>query len=97
MNIISYWQNPVIAHETKDRDFYVIYGLYNHLNQQDKPSKCLGLHWDDYPKSRNVLAPMVVPAEVRDSILYGLLKDATDGRNGVDLNKIIEAIEYFKE
>lgn len=96
-NIISYWHDYNIAHHDKNKGFYVIYGKYNHLNGEEKSRKCLGLHWEDYPKSRSVLAPMVVTAELKNSILSGLLKDGLDEKNDVDLNKILKAIEYFKD
>ena len=34
---------------------------------------------------------------VKNSILSGLLKDGLDEKNDVDLNKILKAIEYFKD
>lgn len=95
--VISYWKEYNIAHYDEKKRFYVIYGKYNHLNNEEESRKCLGLHWEDYPKSRSVLAPMVVTAEIKNSILAGLLKDGLDKKNKVDLEKILKAIEYFKD
>lgn len=94
--IISYWSEPKIAYHDTNKGFSVIYGKYNHLNKEKIARKCLGLHWEDYPYARNVLAPMVVPSEIRNSILAGLLKDGLDGKNQVNINEILKAIEYFK-
>ncbi|HBN5549423.1 TPA: hypothetical protein OUB89_000976 [Proteus mirabilis] len=94
--IISYWSDYTIAHHDKAKGFLVIYGKYNHLNKENIARKCLGLHWEDYPYARNVLAPMVVPSEIRNSILAGLLKDGLDGKYQIDMSKILKAIEYFK-
>ncbi|QAV24551.1 hypothetical protein [Proteus hauseri] len=94
--LISYWKAPHIAYHNKERGFYVIYGKYNHLNREKKSNKCIGLYWDNFPKVNDVLAPMVVPADIGKSILAGLLQDAANKKEGVVLQNILDAIDYFK-
>lgn len=39
---------------------------------------------------------MVVPADIGKSILAGLLQDAANKKEGVVLQNILDAIDYFK-
>jgi len=55
------------------------------------------VHWGDYPQSRGVLSPCVIPAETRDAILAGLLHQAVMNKKSDVVERIMKAIEYFKD
>ena len=65
MKMISYWKGidgqpePLEIYEDKEGLVFII-GTYNHKNQ-NKAEKALGIHWGDYPQSRGILAPCVIP------------------------------------
>lgn len=71
-NIVSYWKlgDDFILYD--DGDFFVIYGVYNHKNSEEKPSFALGVCWKNYPLSRGVLCPTVLDEETSKIILSGL-------------------------
>lgn len=63
MKLISYWvdsgNSPKEIHT--DDGMVLIIGYYNHKNQHAKGEKALGVHWGNYPQSRGVLSPCVIP------------------------------------
>lgn len=97
MKLISYWidsgNTPQEIHT--DDGMVLIVGYYNHKNQRAKGEKALGVHWGDYPQSRGVLSPCVIPAATRNAILSGLLHQAVLNKNTQQIKQITEAIEFF--
>ena len=93
MNMISYWKNHKKIHI--DDGLVFIIGWYDHKNQRNGGSKALGVHWGDYPQSRAVLSPCVIPEATRSAILSGLLHQAVSSANLQQVKSITEAIEFF--
>jgi len=52
--------------------------------------------WGDFPQSRGVLSPCVIPKETRNAVLSGLLHQATTNQDEDKIKKIIRAIQFFK-
>ena len=86
MQMISYWTD--VEEIYVDKGLVLIIGRYNHKNENPIGDKCLGVHWGNYPQSRGVLSPCVIPAETRDVILAGLLHQAVMNKKR-DLVKLI--------
>ena len=95
MQMISYWTD--VKEIYVDEGLVLIIGRYNHKNENPIGDKCLGVHWGDYPQSRGVLSPCVIPAETRDAILAGLLHQAVMNKKRDVVERIMKAIEYFKD
>lgn len=95
MQMISYWSE--VEEIYHDGDFVLIIGRYNHKNEQPIGDKCLGVHWGDYPQSRGVLSPCVIPSATKNAILAGLLYQAVIDKKIDVIEKIRKAIEYFKD
>lgn len=93
MNMISYWDIDREIHV--DDGLVLIIGWYNHKNQHKNGSKTLGVHWGDYPQSRGVLSPCVIPEATRNAILSGLLHQAVSSTNLQQVESITNAIEFF--
>ncbi|WP_429172938.1 hypothetical protein [Aeromonas rivipollensis] len=93
MNIVSYWKNPQTIHV--DDGLVLIIGRYDHKNQNNGGEKSLGVHWGDYPQSRGVLSPCVIPPSTRSAILSGLLYQAVTKGNMTQIASITKAIEFF--
>ncbi|WP_367104715.1 hypothetical protein [uncultured Psychrobacter sp.] len=93
MKMISYWKNPKVIHT--DTEMSLIIGKYDHKNENGEGEKALGIHWINYPQSRGVLSPCVIPKGTRNAILSGLLHDAIISKNKIRIEKIAEALEYF--
>ena len=93
--MISYWTE--VEEIYVDEGLVLIIGRYNHKNQNPIGDKCLGVHWGDYPQSRGILSPCVIPAATRDAILAGLLHQAVINKSTNVAKKIMKAIEYFKD
>lgn len=93
--MISYWKNPKEIY--KDDGLVLIIGRYDHKNQNNGGDKALGVHWEDYPKSRGILSPCVIPEITRNAILSGLLHQAVIKGNATRRKLLIEAIEFFNE
>lgn len=91
--MISYWKKTKVIHN--DQGLSLIIGWYDHKNQNNGGDKELGIHWVDYPQSRGVLSPCVVPKDTRDAILSGLLHQAVSSSNKSQVDKITEAIDFF--
>ena len=91
--MISYWKNSKIIHN--DNGLILIAGWYDHKNENKGGDKALGVHWGNYPKSRDVLSPCVIPDETRNAILSGLLHQAISNKNKKQINSIAEAIDFF--
>jgi len=95
MQMISYWTE--IEEIYNDEGLVLIIGRYNHKNEKPIGDKCLGVHWGDYPQSRGVLSPCVIPAATREAILAGLLHQAIINKNIDGVKKIMKAIEYLRD
>ena len=95
MKMISYWKNSKVVYT--DDEMSLIIGRYDHMNENGGGDKALGIHWIDYPQSRGILSPCVIPMSTRNAILSGLLHDAIVSKNKDNIGKITEAIEYFIE
>lgn len=94
MKLISYWKNSKEFYN--DDGLVLIVGYYDHKNENDGGEKALGVHWGDYPQSRGILSPCVIPKNTRNSMLSGLLHQATINQDEDRINNIIEAIRFFK-
>ena len=94
MQMISYWKNPKEFYN--DDGLVLIVGHYDHKNEHNGGEKALGVHWGDYPQSRGKLSPCVIPQDTRNSMLSGLLHQATLNQDTEKIKKIIEAIQFFK-
>jgi hypothetical protein len=95
MNMISYWKNYKKIHI--DDGLELIIGWYDHKNQNNGGDKALGVHWGDYPQSRGILSPCVIPESTRNAILSGLLHQAVTNGNKDQVSSVTEAIEFFNE
>ena len=93
--MISYWKHP--KEIFLDEGLVLIIGWYDHKNQENGGDKALGVHWGDYPQSRGVLSPCVIPKTTRDAILSGLLHLAVTKNNTSQLESILESIKFFNE
>ena len=91
--MISYWKE--VAEFYNDGGLVLITGLYNHKNENSEGEKALGIHWEDYPQSRGMLSPCVIPEATRDAILAGLLHKAVFSKDSYGVEEITKAIEYF--
>ena len=91
--MISYWKRPEEIHI--DNGLSLIIGWYDHKNEHNGGNKELGIHWGDYPQSRGVLSPCVIPKATRDGILSGLLHQAVSSGNKRQVDKITKAIDFF--
>ena len=83
--MISYWKQPKTIYADR----------YDHMNQSGVGDKALGVHWDNFPLSRNVLSPCVIPEETRNAILAGLLHQAVIKGDKPVVDSIRESIEFF--
>ncbi|MFA6136728.1 MAG: hypothetical protein WC667_01445 [Sulfurimonas sp.] len=95
MQMISYWKNPKKFYN--DNGLVLIIGNYDHKNEYNGGEKALGVHWGDYPQSRGVLSPCVIPKDTRNAMLSGLLHQATINQDEEKIKNIIEAIQFFKQ
>lgn len=93
--MISYWRKPKTIHI--DDGLTLIMGWYDHKNENDGGDKALGIHWGDFPQSRGILSPCVVPPKTRNAILEGLLHHAVTNACEEQINLITEAIKFFNE
>ena len=94
MQMISYWKNPKEFYN--DNGLVLIIGYYDHKNKYNGGEKALGVHWGDYPQSRGILSPCVIPKDTRNSMLSGLLHQATINKDEEKIKNIVEAIQFFK-
>jgi hypothetical protein len=94
MQVISFWTE--VKEVYADDGLILIIGRYNHKDENQIGDKCLGIHWGDFPQSRGILSPCVVPPSTRDAILAGLLHQAVIDKKSDVIKKLMEAIEYFK-
>ena len=95
MKMISYWKNHKEIHV--DDGLELILGWYDHKNENNGGDKALGVHWGDYPQSRGILSPCVIPEETRNAMLSGLLHQAVTQGNQSQIKSITEAIEFFNK
>jgi len=96
-NIVSYWKNVQILYQ--NTGMFIIYGEYNHLNKE-APKRRLGICWNDYPKIRGKLSPLVIQKEMGKILLSGLMNKAileyTEDNKEL-IKKINECMEFIKE
>ena len=92
--MISYWKNPKEIYN--DDGLVLIIGHYDHKNQNNGDEKALGVHWGDYPLSRNVLSPCVIPEATRNAILSGLLHQAVSSGDTKLVDAIRDAVDFFR-
>jgi hypothetical protein len=95
MKMVSYWSEVKDIYE--DSGLVLIVGKYNHKNANDTGEKTLGIHWKDYPQSRGILIPCVIPAETRNAILSGLLHQAVIKQDNKSIDRIKSAITYLSD
>ena len=95
MDMISYWKDHEVVYS--DDEFVLIVGRYDHKNKNNGGEKALGVHWGNYPQSRGILSPCVIPPTTRSAILSGLLHQAVSSGNTLQVKSITKAIEYFNE
>lgn len=96
MKMISYWKKWEKIYE--DDGLALIIGWYDHKNQENGGEKALGVHWnDDYPQSRGILSPCVIPSATRNAILSGLLHQAVSNSQPEQVDNILKAIKFFNE
>ncbi len=93
MNMVSYWKNFEEVHT--DEGLVLIVGWYDHKNKNNGGNKALGVHWGDYPQSRGVLSPCVIPVSTRSAVLSGLLHQAVSKSDLEQVKSIKKAIEFF--
>lgn len=93
--MISYWKNvkPIYV----DSGLTLIIGWYDHKNLNNGGEKALGVHWQDYPRSRGVLSPCVVPEATRNAMLSGLHHQSIINGSQKDVVSLTEAIEFFQK
>ena len=91
--MISYWKD--INEIYIDDGLTLITGWYDHKNKNNGGEKALGVHWGDYPQSRGILSPCVIPEETRNAMLSGLLHQAVSKKDHAQVNSILEAIKFF--
>ena len=95
MNMISYWKSPEEIHV--DDGLVLIIGHYDHKNQNSGGEKALGVHWGDYPQSRGILSPCVIPESTRSAILSGLLHQAVTKGDMNKIASITRAIDFLSQ
>ncbi len=93
--MVSYWKKLKEIHI--DDGLVLIVGWYDHKNENDGGKKALGVHWGNYPQSRGVLSPCVIPEATRDAILSGLLHQAVMNKNITQSQSIMDAVSFFKD
>lgn len=93
--MISYWKNSKEIYD--DDGLTLIIGWYDHKNMHNGGVKALGVHWGDYPKSRGILSPCVVPESTRNAMLSGLLHQSIMNGNRKEVASLTEAINFFTE
>jgi hypothetical protein len=93
--MISYWKNHKKIHI--DDGLELILGWYDHKNENNGGDKALGVHWGDYPQSRGILSPCVIPEATRNAMLSGLLHQAVTQGKQSQIKSITEAIEFFNK
>lgn len=91
--MISYWKNWKEVYD--DDGLVLIIGWYDHKNMNNGGEKSLGVHWGDYPQSRGVLSPCVIPESTRNAMLSGLLHQSINEGKQEKIASISEAIEFF--
>lgn len=93
--MISYWKKTKEIYV--DDGLILIIGWYDHKNMNNGGEKSLGVHWGDYPQSRGVLSPCVIPESTRNAMLSGLLHQSIVSGNEEHILSITEAIKFFNE
>lgn len=95
MQMISYWKRSKEIYT--DDGLVLIIGWYDHKNKNNGGNKALGVHWGDYPQSRGILSPCVIPKTTRNATLSGLLHQAVSNNDITKIKSLIEAIKFFNE
>ena len=104
MKMVSYWKKSLsgegehLAPEpfySEDGDFHLIYGYYDHENGGN-PEKRLGIHWrEDFPRSNNILTPLMVPPVAAKGFLSGLFFELLSKGQKDKAEKVAEAIKFL--
>lgn len=104
-NIVSYWTVEGIIpfkifddNNGDDYDFFVVYGLYNHLNEAT-PRTCIGMCWFNFPKARNnvTITPLALPYETSIDTLTGMLLSAVRNNDSEKSHQIQKGIDFLIE
>ena len=95
MKMISYWKDIHVIHE--DDGLILIVGYYDHKNQNDGGERSLGIHWGNYPQSRGILSPCVIPKNTCDAMLSGLLHRSVVENDKLLTSNITKAIEFLND
>ena len=99
MSMISYWSDVVQIYASNS--FVVILGNYNHKNESEKGSQCLGLFWKSeeggvgFPNARGHLSPMVLENRFNEGFLQFLLFQAIKDKNTAAIDTIKRAIDIL--
>lgn len=93
--MISYWKKPKEIYV--DDGLTLIIGWYDHKNMNNGGEKSLGIHWGNYPQSRGILSPCVVPESTRNAMLSGLLHQSIIEGKQEEVVSITKAINFFNE
>ena len=93
MKMISYWKDSKEIYI--DDGLVLIIGWYDHKNENNGGDKALGVHWGDYPQSRGILSPCVIPKVTRNAMLSGLLHQAVIDNNTSQAENILNAIKFL--
>ena len=94
MKMISYWKD--VEEIYIDDGLTLIIGWYDHKNQHNGGEKALGVHWGDYPQSRGILSPCVIPEKTRNAMLSGLLHQVIYDDELEKRKQIVKALKFFK-
>lgn len=85
--MVSYWEDVQEVYKT-EQGFVIIRGFYD--------EKCIGIHWaSEFPSSRGVLTPCVIPKEVACAMLAGLIQQAINIGDNQRLKALQEAYHYI--
>lgn len=87
--MVSYWTEYFQAYSKNG--FTIICGCY-----YDEPKK-IGVHWPDYPNTFGKLTPCVVPKNVANGMLSGLIDEAIKMGDKDSLEKLQNAYRYINE
>lgn len=87
--MVSYWTNIQQAYHKNG--FSIIYGCY------DGEPKKIGVHWTGYPNTRGYLTPCVIPTEVANGMLSGLISEAIKMGDKDSLEKLKKYYRYINE
>jgi hypothetical protein len=97
MSMVSYWTEVVELYSYDS--FTVILGKYNHKNESEDGSFCLGMYWKDaddgigFPNSRGYLSPIVLDEHFNEGFLQFILFQSVKEKNTKAIDRIKTAID----